>query len=251
MSKAVALCKCKVCGAEFEKSAIKRNRSEADNWEKWAVTYFDECPVCYKDRARAEEAKKPFSIEMRVSVIHPAIVMVAGGNTLPHKDELKAAGYRWDYEPVTGVLGELSAKVPRHVWSKTIKLKRVLDWKPAYSSLINEARGLGAILKNGISDIDLAGLRDILGRRESQITEMAKELSGLVKPLRPEWFPLGKWNGKIYGNRRHGYYIFTSGERTNITIEQSKELNRYISDRDEYDKRLREIREKYHYYETL
>lgn len=61
MAKAIAICRCATCGKEFEQSAVKRNRREADKWEEWAVSYYDECSECYqkrKERQREEENQK-------------------------------------------------------------------------------------------------------------------------------------------------------------------------------------------------
>lgn len=54
MAKATAICTCATCGAEFEKIAFKRNRTEANEWEAWAVANIDECPDCYRARLAAE-----------------------------------------------------------------------------------------------------------------------------------------------------------------------------------------------------
>lgn len=58
MAKATAVCTCKICGCSFEKTAIKRNRSEADSWVIWAVDYYDTCPACLDEQTkrRAEES---------------------------------------------------------------------------------------------------------------------------------------------------------------------------------------------------
>ena len=47
MAKARATCKCKHCGATFEKTNKLYNRKAADSWEAWAIEYFDLCPECY------------------------------------------------------------------------------------------------------------------------------------------------------------------------------------------------------------
>ena len=54
MAKAVAICRCTTCGQEFKKETVKRNRTEADSWEKWATENYDECPECYRKRIQAE-----------------------------------------------------------------------------------------------------------------------------------------------------------------------------------------------------
>lgn len=64
MAKAKAKCKCKYCGAEFIREKTCRNRSEAESWESWAVDKLRECPKCYGERMRKEEAEKPFTISV-------------------------------------------------------------------------------------------------------------------------------------------------------------------------------------------
>ncbi len=58
MAKAKANCKCKICGKEFEVTADKKNRREADSWEAWAAENITECSECYKTRTAAEAAEK-------------------------------------------------------------------------------------------------------------------------------------------------------------------------------------------------
>lgn len=48
MAKATAECTCKKCGASFTRTAIKRNRRDASDWEHWAVSFFDLCADCYR-----------------------------------------------------------------------------------------------------------------------------------------------------------------------------------------------------------
>lgn len=57
MAKAVATCKCKICGTTFEKVAVKRNTREADSWKSWAERTFDICPAC-EDRQYEEKAAR-------------------------------------------------------------------------------------------------------------------------------------------------------------------------------------------------
>lgn len=54
MAKAVARCKCKTCGSEFTATKICYNRRDADSWEEWASSNFDECSDCYKARKQKE-----------------------------------------------------------------------------------------------------------------------------------------------------------------------------------------------------
>lgn len=58
MAKAMATCKCATCGCEFTKMTVKKNRSEADSWEKWAESYYDECDECHQKRINAEREEE-------------------------------------------------------------------------------------------------------------------------------------------------------------------------------------------------
>lgn len=70
MAKAVATCKCKICGTTFEKVAVKRNTREADSWKSWAERTFDICPACEDKQQEekvarlAEEAKASGLLEL-------------------------------------------------------------------------------------------------------------------------------------------------------------------------------------------
>ena len=59
MAKAVATCMCETCGKPFTVSTIKRNATEAADWEKCAAKYYNECIDCRKTRiAKENNAKK-------------------------------------------------------------------------------------------------------------------------------------------------------------------------------------------------
>lgn len=55
MAKATATCTCKKCGKTFYKTAIKRNRDDANSWEQWVEAHCDICPEC-EAAERAEKA---------------------------------------------------------------------------------------------------------------------------------------------------------------------------------------------------
>lgn len=57
MAKAIAICTCAKCGKQFEKTAVKRNRREADSWEEWAVAAYTTCPEC-EQAEREKEAER-------------------------------------------------------------------------------------------------------------------------------------------------------------------------------------------------
>lgn len=64
MARAIAECKCEVCGVLFKKVAFKRNRTEADSWKEWAEENCKECPECYAKRMAQENAEKVQSLNL-------------------------------------------------------------------------------------------------------------------------------------------------------------------------------------------
>lgn len=126
MAIARAICTCEVCGNEFEKTAKKYNRREADSWEKWAATNYTLCPSCYGKQKREEEKAKGLYVDVRLDIrtaVYPGkqdrrVAYIFGGDTYPVKEKLKSLGTRWtDDYPEDGFLGGLlSIKKPVKKW---------------------------------------------------------------------------------------------------------------------------------------
>ena len=62
MAKATVKIICKECGKEFEATATKYNRREADAWEAWAVEHITTCPECKKAAAQAKAKSRTAQI---------------------------------------------------------------------------------------------------------------------------------------------------------------------------------------------
>lgn len=101
MAKATATCTCATCGAMFTRTKICRNRREADGWEVWAAANFDECDACYtarkaseREAAAAAETELPLTLHMTGYPYKDStpVVLFFGGDTMPHKDDIKALG---------------------------------------------------------------------------------------------------------------------------------------------------------------
>lgn len=157
MARAIATCKCNTCGKEFEKIAYKYNSKQASEWEKWAEENIIECPQCYGKRMREEEAKKPFTIEFRIDTCIPAVVLVAVGNTYPHKEELKKAGYSWS-EPSCANPFEVSKGYIPKSWNRVITITpdNVSSFQERLQKAADEVKQLGAKVKKAASNSELA-----------------------------------------------------------------------------------------------
>lgn len=62
MAKASVKIICKECGKEFEATATKYNRREADAWEAWAIEHITTCPECKKAAAQAKAKRREAEI---------------------------------------------------------------------------------------------------------------------------------------------------------------------------------------------
>lgn len=235
MAKAKVTCTCKYCSSEFVKETTKSNRREADSWESWALVNYDECPSCYGKRMREEEASKPVSASIKLDPYNKLLIIVLSGNTKLVKDELKAIGYRWGEEPMSGFFGFMSMARPRFCWQKSVSPEKIDDVE-------EELKSAGIKYTIDISDIDLIAYRDKLNRERKAEEERKEAISKLEKPIRPECYPAGKWNGRFYGSARSGYSIYVDGQKTTISAERKSEIEEYIEKRDRYNDAVKKIK---------
>lgn len=152
MAKATAICTCRTCRSTFEKTTMKRNRAECDDWEHWAVEHFDECPSCYGRRMREAERSTPVYAELTVTPYTQDFHLVLRGNTYPFKDTAKQLGFRWEEEPCSGAFGALTMKAPRKTWVLTFKAE-------ALEENLQKLLSRGLEIENKISGLDVAYIR--------------------------------------------------------------------------------------------
>ena len=113
MAKATVTCTCETCGKLFERTAHKRNTTEARAWEAWAAGYFTECGACYGRRSRKAEADAGLAADIQIDLCQQDgrhYCIVCSGDTYPIKDQLKTLGARWtdDYPKAEHISGDLS-----------------------------------------------------------------------------------------------------------------------------------------------
>lgn len=245
MAKAKAKCRCKYCGAEFIREKTCRNRSEAESWESWAVDKLRECPKCYGERMRKEEAEKPFTISVSVGIYPPQILLTASGNTREHKEELKSAGYHWDYVEEGGLLGFLSM-TPKKAWQRTIPLEdKNLDseeFKEFLAKEFEQIDKLGAIGKEEYTQVDLILFGQQLAEIQKKNAGKQAAIDQLEKPKRPDWLPEGRWNGRIYGSARTEISIYVDNNKISISEEQKKELLAWTSATEKFKAEVEKIK---------
>lgn len=80
MAKATAYCTCSTCKKTFVITAYKRNRTEADSFEQWAVENITECRDC--ERARINEAARKASEEAGLAELTGSEKQIAWATTI-------------------------------------------------------------------------------------------------------------------------------------------------------------------------
>jgi hypothetical protein len=63
----------------------------------------------------------------------------------------------------------------------------------------------------------------------------------LVEPVEPGAYPIGRWNGKIYGSQRAGYSIYVDGEKEEITQKEKESIEQYQKDIADYKAALKDV----------
>ena len=98
MAKATAHCRCEICGSEFEKTATKANRRDADSWVEWAEENYTVCPSCWGKQKQQEEKNAGLIAKVRLGnpyVESDSVWIVMFGDLFPIKEDLKQCGAIW------------------------------------------------------------------------------------------------------------------------------------------------------------
>ena len=71
MAIAHAHCTCEICGKEFEVTAKKRNCTEAEDFERWAVKNITVCQECEEKKFEEKQQKEIADIEVKYYDLPP------------------------------------------------------------------------------------------------------------------------------------------------------------------------------------
>lgn len=199
------------------------------------------CKECYKKNL--EKSQKEVGLCFDVSATskidyktgEPLINLYFYGDTMPHKEEIKALGYMWGYKEK----GEYySYKKPGEYspagkfWNKTIKI-----------SLLEEE--LEKVKPTGVEIPSTEQVKKMAYRYTKSEVEEWKErkekIESLPKPERPEILEGGNWNGTVYGGNGKAC-IYLNSKKISVTDEQATELRKYAEDMEAYKRKLNEIK---------
>lgn len=256
MPRVTATCTCATCGKKFERTTTKCNWKEGYSWIEWAESTFDECTECYKKRMEKERENEPVTVGVYpLTGGQPRIISIRlSGNTKPHKEELKKAGYRWKESAPANAFDELDfTKKPEYHWEKCYKanyhddvketVAEINAWLKAERESLNELVG-GIEVKKDYTSFEKLILKEFVCGLSTEIKEeqeRKKEIDKLTKPVKPDCLPEGYWNGKVYGGKGKRQ-VYVDGKAKSISEEEAATLMAYAKELEEYKENIKKIK---------
>lgn len=147
MAKATAICTCHKCGAEFIRTAIKRNSREAEEWSRWASVNFDLCAECYHIDLieRFEQIKRKYGIP-EITGVTPKQIEYAERLRRDYALENTDALEKLDLRLSRTTQAELSAAAAKMNISETDCLKAAVKRIGLYEAYVAMAESNAAII---------------------------------------------------------------------------------------------------------
>lgn len=226
------------CGHEgvVELLGKERDRQRKIEWYKSTGL----CPECYKKEMREKEAKMPLILKIDLEPFNTKnpIVLHFAGNTMPVKDKIKElGGYRWG-ELTVGAFGLLQN--PEKAWHKYI----------SFGDIDNEIEKVKAVfpkveVKINFKAADVAALKFKIDEESKNKAEYEQAVSIIEKPEKPDCYPDGKWNGRVYGSEKYGFKIYVDGEETTISLEDKARFEKYDVEYKSYKAQIKELKQKF------
>lgn len=189
------------------------------------------CKDCYKKKMREQEKSKGLIFNIAVlpdidendgSIL---FYMWFSGDTISNKEIIKSLGYSWGENEVDDDWR------PHMAWSKTVKERDLHDE-------ISKVESIGA--KRTEKIYNEFYYKTALNKQKKWKEKMG-EIESIPKPKAPNVLIGHRWNYKVYG-KSGNHSIYLDGEKVNISDEQVKELKDYITEKEEYKKKVEEIK---------
>lgn len=197
------------------------------------------CPECYKKEMREKEAKMPLILKIDLEPFNTKnpIVLHFAGNAMPAKDKIKELGYRWG-DFTVGAFGILQN--PEKAWHKYIPFDEIDDEIEKVKAVFSEVE-----VKINFKAADVAALKFKIDEENKNKAEYKQSVLKIEKPVKPDCYPDGKWNGRVYGSEKYGFKIYVDGEETKISSEDKVKLEKYSSEYTSYKTQIKELKQKF------
>jgi hypothetical protein len=237
----------------------RKDRENKLDWLSRTVV----CPACYRAEQAEKERAAGLVYNLDVTLMHGTGTTVYitewfSGDTLTHKDAIKAAGYSWaELEDRAFVSFFGTMRYPQKRWQKvhTVDLvKMAKETDDLKAMLRDKILQIGAasdnfdcakvVLPDAFSP-DVAMIGHAIATAQATAAAQAEQdakIAEIIKPLRPEWARGKKWNGTIYGSAKSGQRIYLDGEEVKMTAEQAAEMKNYLAAFEEYKVAVKKIK---------
>lgn len=264
------ICKCSICGKEFEKRAEKRNRTEADSWELWAKDNCTICSICYRSKLIKKEYED--GLQLAIRLMNPyedgeaVLYIIVYGNTKPIKETLKELGAKWTNEypgEKESFAGGLYYGAFRQYKDARWVFRVSSDEYPKMYDKIKEA--INATIKEEPTEEDitmwLKNRRGIAKQRleernkkEDREADISDKIAAALSELGDKPSYKGEfgekvaaakyWNGKFYG--RSGYWcVYLNNEKYNLSDAEKEKAEKTQEERRAWEKKKSDIMNKY------
>lgn len=246
-----AECICTVCGETFYKEKKLRNRTEANSWERWASEHYDLCPNCYSKKMRENEINKGLYVDIKLNTSSifcddDIISFVFGGDTMPHKDQIKLLGGIWtDNYPEDNIFNDL---LQMNFLPKKWVITCTLDELP---NTLKRVEKLGAKINSQPSETDIAMYMRLKSEHDRKKEEIYNKINVELgeKPKWPDdireiWPNDTSWNGKFYG-KPNCWNVYFSGEKVYLTDDQKERMEEIYRKRIAWKERKKQLEQKY------
>ena len=225
------------CGHTGTVSLFGKN-TDRENKLKW---YEEQglCPECYKAKKRAAQEQEPLTLNVGLDLFDNSgcpFVFAFTGNTMPVKDEIKKLRYRWDYITI-GAFSIFNSYTE-------------MTWQTRAENVETEIARVKEVfpdinVKLDITENKLMAYKAMKREADEKLEALRRELEAVEVPEKPDCYPTGRWNGKVYGGAKYGYSIYVDGAKTEITEEEKEQLEAYSFETANYKTKLAKIKESY------
>lgn len=225
------------CGHEDTVELIGKNTDRERKLQYYKKSGL--CKECYRKKMQELREKEPFSLR---ACVLPVINEDTGevlvniwftGDTMSHKEEIKSlGGYRWGERQAA--LDKMSTATPPMCWNKTVCASKLKEE-------IEKATSIGCEQVDLEKNLWESAHYQIALNMQKEWKEKREKIDSIKKPDIPEIVKNYKWNKKIYG-KAGNYSIYPDGQRVFISDEQANELREYLALKEEYAKKVKEIK---------
>jgi hypothetical protein len=208
------------------------------------IKWFEEeglCSECYKKHMQEEREKMPLILNIGLDVYAHSdtpFELSFGGNSYSVKDDIKALGFRWG--EIEGGFASIMDLKPNCAWIKRVSFDDLNAEIEKIKNCFPEIE-----IKKVFTDVDIGAYKYAVEKKNARESACKEELETVQRPITPECYPKGKWNGKFYGSSTKGYCIYIDGEKTPVSNQEKEEIEKYQSEMELYRNKAKKIKQKY------